>query len=141
MPFLDPASRLEDILGAILDIEAFTSSKSFEDYMAEPMMRRAAERSVEIISEASRHVPDDLKARHPGVLRVPAGLGFVRFRHRSGSSGSARRFPRPTRGSMSDGNSTPFPPMWLLRSAAGLTSADLPVGALANAKGLRNQLW
>jgi hypothetical protein len=85
MPFLDPASRLEDILGAILDIEAFTSSKSFEDYMAEPMMRRAVERSVEIISEASRHVPDDLKARHPGVLRVSGSFG----------SGTAQVHPAP----------------------------------------------
>jgi uncharacterized protein with HEPN domain len=78
MPFFDPASRLEDMLGAIRDIEAFTSGKSFEDYMAEPMMRRAVERSVEIISEASRHVPDDLKARRPQIpWRWIADIGNV----------------------------------------------------------------
>jgi uncharacterized protein with HEPN domain len=81
MPFFDPASRLEDILAAIRDIEAFTSAKSFEDYMAEPMMRRAVERSVEIISEASRHVPDDLKTRHPQIpWRRIADIGNV-LRH------------------------------------------------------------
>jgi uncharacterized protein with HEPN domain len=81
MPFFDPAARLEDILAAIRDIEAFTAGQSFDHYMAEPMMRRAVERSVEIVSEASRHVPDDLKARHPQIpWRRIADIGNV-LRH------------------------------------------------------------
>jgi uncharacterized protein with HEPN domain len=81
MPFFDPASRLEDILAAIRDIESFTASKSFDDYMAVPMMRRAVERSIEIVSEASRHVPDDLKAQHPQIpWRRIADIGNV-LRH------------------------------------------------------------
>mgnify|MGYP003334651745 CR=1 FL=1 len=30
-------------------------------------MRWIAERGIEIVSEASRHLPDDLKARHPDI--------------------------------------------------------------------------
>jgi uncharacterized protein with HEPN domain len=81
MPFFDLASRLEDILAAIDDIDAFTAGKSFDDSMAGPMLRRAVERSIEIVSEASRHVPDDLKAGHPTIpWRRIAGIGNV-LRH------------------------------------------------------------
>ncbi len=39
------------------------------------------ERGVEIISEASRHLPDDVKARHPGIpWRKVAGIGNI-LRH------------------------------------------------------------
>jgi uncharacterized protein with HEPN domain len=67
MPFEDIPSRLEDILDAIKDIEDFVSGKSFDDYRRDTMLRLAIERCVEIISEASRHVPADIKAKHPEV--------------------------------------------------------------------------
>ena len=81
MAYIAVESRLEDILDAIRDIESFTAGKTFEDYLAEPMRRRAIERSVEIISEASRHIPDDLKGRHAQIpWRKVAGIGNV-LRH------------------------------------------------------------
>jgi uncharacterized protein with HEPN domain len=67
MPFRDIPSRLEDILDAITDVEAFVAGRSFDDYLADTMLRLATERCVEIISEASRHIPLDMKARHPEV--------------------------------------------------------------------------
>ena len=76
MPFFDLASRLEDILAAIDDVNAFTAGKSFDDDMAESMLKRAVERSIEIVSEASRHVPDNLNAPHPQIpWRRIAGVG------------------------------------------------------------------
>ena len=49
--------------------------------MAEPMLRRAIERDVEIISEASRYIPEDLTAKHPIIpWRKVAGIGNV-LRH------------------------------------------------------------
>ena len=54
MSITDLAARLDDILAAILEIERFAAGKTFDDYMADPMLRRAIERDVEIISEASR---------------------------------------------------------------------------------------
>ena len=67
MPFEDIPSRLEDILDAIKDIEDFVSGRSFDDYQRDTMLRLAIERCVEIISEASRHVPSDTKAKRPEV--------------------------------------------------------------------------
>jgi hypothetical protein len=81
------------------------------------------------------------RQREPEKASVPAGLGFVRFQCRLGFScrlGSfgwpplgfvriPRRPPaRPARGSMRDGNFTPFPPMWLASTPwilAGLACA------------------
>ena len=57
MSTLDPTGRLNDILAAIHEIEAFTAGKTFDHYMAEPVLRRAVERDVEILSEASRTSP------------------------------------------------------------------------------------
>ena len=81
MPFEDLPSRLEDILDAIKDIQAFVSGRSFDDYSRDRMLRLAIERCVEIISEASRHVPTDLKAQHPAVpWRNVADVGNI-LRH------------------------------------------------------------
>jgi uncharacterized protein with HEPN domain len=81
MSISDLAARLDDILAAIREIETFAAGKSFDDYMDDAMLRRAVERDVEIISEASRHIPDDLKARHPAIpWRKVAGVGNV-LRH------------------------------------------------------------
>jgi uncharacterized protein with HEPN domain len=81
MPFFDLAARLEDILAAIDDVEAFTAGKSFDDDMEEPMLRPAVERSIEIVSDASRQVPEDLKTGHPEIRwRRIAGIGNL-LRH------------------------------------------------------------
>jgi uncharacterized protein with HEPN domain len=52
--------RLRDIANAIDDIDALLSGKSFSDVQADRFLRAAFERFLEIISEASRHVPDML---------------------------------------------------------------------------------
>jgi uncharacterized protein with HEPN domain len=47
----------------------------------EPMLRQAIERNIEIISEASRRLPDTMKARHPEVpWRDIAAIGNI-LRH------------------------------------------------------------
>lgn len=56
--------RLDHIKTAIVDIRAMLAGKSFEDVRVDRMTRLAMERCLEIISEASRHVPSDLKAAH-----------------------------------------------------------------------------
>jgi uncharacterized protein with HEPN domain len=74
-------SRLEDILEAIAETEAFISGKTFDDYMAEPLLRRGVERDIEIISEASRHIPRSLKAKYSLIpWRKVAGIGNI-LRH------------------------------------------------------------
>lgn len=76
-----PADRLRHILGAIADVRSYTEGKSYEDYLADDMRRHAVEPCLEIISEASRHVPRAAKGRHPGIAwRGVADFGNI-LRH------------------------------------------------------------
>ena len=73
--------RLQDMLDAIEAIEKYAAGKTFDDYGREGILRHAIERNVEIVSEASRHVPDQLKAPHSEISwRSIADIGNV-FRH------------------------------------------------------------
>lgn len=74
-------ARIHDMLETIEELERATAGKTFEDFQRDWLLRKAAERGVEIISEASRHLPDDLKSRHPYPRwRHVAGIGNV-LRH------------------------------------------------------------
>ena len=62
-----PLPRLDDILDAIRGIEDTVGGLEFETYEEVWQIRRAVERGIEIISEASRHLPNDLKAGHSEI--------------------------------------------------------------------------
>ena len=75
------ADRLRHILDEIELLRSFTVTTDAGGYQADRMLRRAVERSLEIISEASRHVPDTLRAKHPEIpWRSIADIGNV-LRH------------------------------------------------------------
>jgi uncharacterized protein with HEPN domain len=77
----DPRLYLTDILQAIGGIREAIAGIDFHAYTRRRPTRRAVEREIEIISEASRRVPDDLKATEPGVpWRDIAGIGNI-LRH------------------------------------------------------------
>lgn len=70
------AARLADIEDALKQIARLTAGKSFGDFVADRIAAAAFERFLEVVSEASRHLPDDLKERHPEVpWRRVADLG------------------------------------------------------------------
>ena len=74
--------RIQDILDAIAGIRGAIGDKTaIETLMADWVRQRAVERGFEIISEASRHVPSELK-RSEAETRWDkiAGLGNV-LRH------------------------------------------------------------
>lgn len=74
-------ARIQDMLEVVDELERVTAGKTFEDFQRDWLLRKGAERGVEIISEASRHLPDELKARHPYPRwRDVAGIGNV-LRH------------------------------------------------------------
>jgi len=74
-------ARIGDMLETIEQLERATEAKTFEDFQSDWILRKAAERGIEIISEASRHLPDELKERHPYPRwRHVAGIGNV-LRH------------------------------------------------------------
>lgn len=72
---------LSDILEAIGRIRDVLGNKSLEEFEADWRAQWLVERGVEIISEASRRLPDDLKSRNPEIpWSKVAGIGNV-LRH------------------------------------------------------------
>lgn len=53
-------ARLDDILDAIAETQALLHGISFEQFKTTWHLKRATERGLEIISEASRSIPEDL---------------------------------------------------------------------------------
>jgi uncharacterized protein with HEPN domain len=75
------ADRLSHILDATAQIQIYVAGKSFDDYCSDQMRRHAVERCLEIVSEASRHIPREAKKRFPEIpWRGVADFGNV-LRH------------------------------------------------------------
>jgi uncharacterized protein with HEPN domain len=58
---------LEDILNSIEKIERYTSGIIFEDFCKNEMMIDAIIRNLEIIGEAIRNIPKEVKDKYPEV--------------------------------------------------------------------------
>ncbi|MGH8245805.1 MAG: HepT-like ribonuclease domain-containing protein [Gammaproteobacteria bacterium] len=67
MPSKNPAQRLRDILDNIDAVETFIAGITFEKFVHDRKTVYAVTRALEIISEASRRLPDELKMRRPEV--------------------------------------------------------------------------
>jgi uncharacterized protein with HEPN domain len=61
------ADRLAHILTAIETIETLLAGKTIEDFAADLPRRLAVERALEIICEASRRLPDNIKTRETTI--------------------------------------------------------------------------
>ena len=73
--------RLNDILRAIDGTADTIAGIRFDTFQTVYHMPRTVERCIEIVSEALRHIPDDIKARYPDIpWRQIAGIGNV-LRH------------------------------------------------------------
>ncbi|MEZ5788655.1 MAG: HepT-like ribonuclease domain-containing protein [Xanthobacteraceae bacterium] len=59
--------RVRHILDAIANIERVLAGKTAEDFAADYLLRLLVERLLEIICEASRRVPENVKASEPGI--------------------------------------------------------------------------
>ena len=64
MPSKNPAQRLSDILENIKAIQAFTAGLDFQSFRSDRKTVYAVVRALDIISEASRRLPDDFRDRH-----------------------------------------------------------------------------
>ena len=60
-------ARLDDVLNSIKVVAGAVRGVSFEKFASDQFFRFGIERAVEIISEASRHIPDEYKQRHPEI--------------------------------------------------------------------------
>ena len=75
MPSKNPTQRLTDILDNIQAITDFTAGMTFEDYVSDRKTMYAVTRALEIISEASRRLPGELKQRHPEIAWAGVAQG------------------------------------------------------------------
>jgi uncharacterized protein with HEPN domain len=72
---------LQDIHHHIVLARKFVEAMSYEDLRDDLRTTYAVIRCLEIVSEASRRLPDELKARHPSIAwKNMAGAGNV-YRH------------------------------------------------------------
>lgn len=81
------AHVLHDILEAIARMEEITRGKSFADFEHDWQLQWLVQRAIEIISEASRAIPNDLTDARPEIpwARV-RGIGNVLRHEYSGLS-------------------------------------------------------
>jgi uncharacterized protein with HEPN domain len=71
-------AALRDIAHNIDLAVQFATGLDYKTFLADPRTVYAVTRCLEIISEASRRLPDDLKARHPSIAwKDMAGAGNI----------------------------------------------------------------
>jgi uncharacterized protein with HEPN domain len=58
---------LEDIVEAISKIERYVANLSFEEFTRNEMVIDATIRNFEIIGEAVKRIPENIKEKHPNV--------------------------------------------------------------------------
>lgn len=72
---------LSEILEAIDGIEIHTAGKSLADFEQDWLLRLGIQRALEIVSEASRHIPDELLTLAPDLpWKQIRGIGNI-LRH------------------------------------------------------------
>jgi uncharacterized protein with HEPN domain len=73
--------RLEDMIEAMDRIRSILDAAPLDAFEQDWEKRWLVERGIEIISEASRHLTNEIKVRHPGIpWSKIAGIGNV-LRH------------------------------------------------------------
>lgn len=71
----DQTLYLKDILAAIESIEQFVTGMSFEAFQTDDKTLSAVVRKLEIIGEATKRVPDEVRLSHPDIpWREMAGM-------------------------------------------------------------------
>ena len=71
----DQTLYLKDILAAIESIEQFVAGMSFEAFQTDDKTLSAVVRKLEIIGEATKRVPDEVRLSHPSIpWREMAGM-------------------------------------------------------------------
>ncbi len=81
MPSKNPAQRLRDIVDNIDAIKSFTGQVDLAAFITDRKTVYAVIRALEIVSEASRRLPPELRDRHPEIdWAAVAAAGNV-YRH------------------------------------------------------------
>jgi uncharacterized protein with HEPN domain len=67
----EPRDYLRHILAEVEYLLDQSRTLTYEQFAADQTLRRAFVRSLEIIGEAVKHLPDEFRASHPGVAWRP----------------------------------------------------------------------
>lgn len=62
-----PEQRIDDIIECCEKILGFTSGMVQEQFVGEALVMDAVLRNIEVIGEATKHLPDDVRDRMPGI--------------------------------------------------------------------------
>ena len=81
MPSKNPAQRLRDIVDNIDAIDAFTTKMDRDTFGADRKTLYAVIRALEIVSEASRRLPEELKDRYPKIDWAAVAAAGNGYRH------------------------------------------------------------
>jgi uncharacterized protein with HEPN domain len=65
----DIGDYLEDILLAVREVVAFTQGMTFEKFYEDRKPINAVIRSLEVMGEAAKKIPEDFRRRHPNIPR------------------------------------------------------------------------
>ncbi|MFQ5427701.1 MAG: DUF86 domain-containing protein [Thermodesulfobacteriota bacterium] len=65
----DPSIFIDHILECIGLIEKYTSGKTESDFLNSPQLQDAVIRRIEIIGEAVKNIPENLKIKYPNIPR------------------------------------------------------------------------
>jgi uncharacterized protein with HEPN domain len=63
----DFTDYIKDILISIQDVEEFTTGITFEDFLKDKKTIKAVIRSLEVLGEASKKIPDEIRNRYPRI--------------------------------------------------------------------------
>lgn len=74
---------LVEIIDALDGIAAATAEKGFAEFQADWLLRHGTQRGIEIISEAVRHLPDEMLASRPDLPwpQIRAAGNFLRHEY------------------------------------------------------------
>jgi len=84
MPSKDPSLYLHDMADAMDQIESFLKRMditSQAQFVADPLVYHACVRMLEVVSEASRRVPEEIKERHPHIPWTDVAAAGNVYRH------------------------------------------------------------
>jgi uncharacterized protein with HEPN domain len=81
MPSKNPAQRLSDIVENIDAIHVFTRELDLQAFCADRKTVYAVVRALEIISEGSRRLPEELLQRHPEIDWAAIAAAGNIYRH------------------------------------------------------------
>ena len=58
---------LDDIRNAIAEVKEFISGMNYEDFAADKKTVNAVIRSLEVLGEATKHIPASFRKKHPDI--------------------------------------------------------------------------